>query len=72
MQEGSIDTQILPKKTVEVQEFTGQTMEGSNRYGLFKEQVKPKIDTSTEIQIDPIVTPQIVKEKVVIDPVVIR
>ena len=87
MQEGSIDTQILPKKTVEVQEFTGQTMEGSNRYGLFKEQVKPdfsnmgndyliiggkpKIDTSTEIQIDPIVTPQIVKEKVVIDPVVI-
>ena len=71
MQEQGQQSIVLPKRTVEVQEFTGQAMEGSNRYGLFKEQVKPKIDTSTEIKIDPIVTPQIVKEKVVIDPVVI-
>ena len=71
MQEQGQQSIVLPKRTVEVQEFTGQAMEGSNRYGLFKEQVKPKIDTSTEIQIDPIVKPKIVKEKVVIDPVVI-
>ena len=51
---------------------------GSNRYGLFKEQVKPNmgndyliIGGKPKIEIEPVVTPQIVKEKVVIDPVVI-
>jgi len=79
MQEQGQQSIVLPKRTVEVQEFTGQAMEGSNRYGLFKDQVKPDfsnmgndyliIGGQPKIEIKPVVTPQIVKEKVEIKPV---
>ena len=76
------------KTQIQIKEFTGQTMEGSNKYGLFRqpvvlEQVKiepvqidptPKIEpvTTTAIQIEPVTIPKVVKEPVVVEQISIE